>query len=85
VTDNAQSVFELSQMKAAKTSRDIKNQYGFDPDFENASTARGRGTGGQHLQGTAKRCLSAPQSSAHHMVFGLIILLENSSGASSPN
>src|SRR5205807_7568155 len=37
VTDNAQSVYELSQIEGRPgIAGEIKSQFGFDPDFENA-------------------------------------------------
>ena len=54
VTDNAQSVYELSHDRdAARTSRqEIKKDFGFEPDFEQRQALpRGERRRRQHLQG----------------------------------
>ena len=83
VTDNAQSVYELSQIESRKNVKnDIKNQFGFDPDFENAKYQLEKGDGaGNTFKATAKPVLiGTAVVGATTMVFGIIILLENMFG-----
>jgi K(+)-stimulated pyrophosphate-energized sodium pump len=80
VTDNAQSVYELSQIESIKTVRqDIKRDFGFDADFENAKYQLEKGDGaGNTFKATAKPVLiGTAVVGATTMVFGIIILLEN--------
>jgi K(+)-stimulated pyrophosphate-energized sodium pump len=80
VTDNAQSVYELSQIEARKgVKEDIKKQFGFDPDFENAKYQLEKGDGaGNTFKATAKPVLiGTAVVGATTMVFGIIMLLEN--------
>ena len=80
VTDNAQSVYELSQIEGRKGIREeIKKDFGFDPDFENAKYQREKGDGaGNTFKATAKPVLiGTAVVGATTMVFGIIILLEN--------
>ena len=87
VTDNAQSVYELSQIEGRKNIKnDIKSQFGFDPDFENAKYQLEKGDGaGNTFKATAKPVLiGTAVVGATTMVFGIIILLENLFGAVIP-
>ncbi len=80
VTDNAQSVYELSQIEGRKGVReDIEKNFGFDPDFENAKYQLEKGDGaGNTFKATAKPVLiGTAVVGATTMVFGIIILLEN--------
>ena len=80
VTDNAQSVYELSQIEGRKGIReDIRKNFGFDPDFENAKYQLEKGDGaGNTFKATAKPVLiGTAVVGATTMVFGIIILLEN--------
>ncbi|HZP61749.1 MAG TPA: sodium-translocating pyrophosphatase [Opitutaceae bacterium] len=80
VTDNAQSVYELSQIESKPGIReDIKKNFGFDPDFENAKYQLEKGDGaGNTFKATAKPVLiGTAVVGATTMVFGIIILLEN--------
>ncbi|MGD0259127.1 MAG: sodium-translocating pyrophosphatase [Verrucomicrobiota bacterium] len=80
VTDNAQSVYELSQIESIKTvKQDIKRDFGFDADFENAKYQLEKGDGaGNTFKATAKPVLiGTAVVGATTMVFGIIILLEN--------
>jgi K(+)-stimulated pyrophosphate-energized sodium pump len=80
VTDNAQSVYELSQIEGRKgIKEDIKKQFGFDADFENAKYQLEKGDGaGNTFKATAKPVLiGTAVVGATTMVFGIIILLEN--------
>jgi K(+)-stimulated pyrophosphate-energized sodium pump len=84
VTDNAQSVYELSQIEARKDIRnDIKKNFGFDPDFENAKYQLEKGDGaGNTFKATAKPVLiGTAVVGATTMVFGIIMLLEKKFGA----
>ena len=80
VTDNAQSVYELSQIEAIKNIRaEIKRDFQFEPDFENAKYALEKGDGvGNTFKATAKPVLiGTAVVGATTMVFGIIILLDN--------
>ena len=79
VTDNAQSVYELSQIEAVPNIRlEIKQQFGFDADFEHAKHLLEKGDGaGNTFKATAKPVLiGTAVVGATTMVFGIIILLE---------
>src|SRR6266446_8992846 len=80
VTDNAQSVFELSQIERIKNvEQQIKTDFGFDVDFKNAKYQLEKGDGsGNTFKATAKPVLiGTAVVGATTMVFGIIILLEN--------
>ncbi|HEX4646909.1 MAG TPA: sodium-translocating pyrophosphatase, partial [Verrucomicrobiae bacterium] len=80
VTDNAQSVYELSQIESRPgIKEDIKRNFGFDPDFENGKYQLEKGDGaGNTFKATAKPVLiGTAVVGATTMVFGIIILLEN--------
>ncbi|OGV57190.1 MAG: sodium-translocating pyrophosphatase [Lentisphaerae bacterium RIFOXYA12_FULL_48_11] len=80
VTDNAQSVYELSQIEGIKGIKDdIKKNFGFDADFENAKYLLEKGDGaGNTFKATAKPVLiGTAVVGATTMVFGIIMLLEN--------
>ncbi|HXT12547.1 MAG TPA: sodium-translocating pyrophosphatase [Candidatus Angelobacter sp.] len=80
VTDNAQSVYELSQIEARPNiKQDIKSKFGFDADFENAKYQLEKGDGaGNTFKATAKPVLiGTAVVGATTMVFSIIILLEN--------
>ena len=80
VTDNAQSVYELSQIEARKDIKaEIKRDFGFDADFDNAKHQLEKGDGaGNTFKATAKPVLiGTAVVGATTMVFALIILLEN--------
>ncbi len=83
VTDNAQSVYELSQIEGRKgIKEDIKRQFGFEADFENAKYQLEKGDGaGNTFKATAKPVLiGTAVVGATTMVFGIIMLLENMFG-----
>ncbi len=83
VTDNAQSVYELSQIEARKDiGQEIEKDFGFKPDFENAKHQLEKGDGaGNTFKATAKPVLiGTAVVGATTMVFGIIILLENMFG-----
>jgi K(+)-stimulated pyrophosphate-energized sodium pump len=79
VTDNAQSVYELSQIEARKgIKEEIKRDFGFDADFENAKYQLEKGDGaGNTFKATAKPVLiGTAVVGATTMVFGIIMLLQ---------
>jgi K(+)-stimulated pyrophosphate-energized sodium pump len=79
VTDNAQSVYELSQIEGRKGVReDIRAKFGFEPDFENAKYQLEKGDGaGNTFKATAKPVLiGTAVVGATTMVFGIIIMLQ---------
>ena len=83
VTDNAQSVYELSQIEGRKgIKEDIQKNFGFDADFENAKYQLEKGDGaGNTFKATAKPVLiGTAVVGATTMVFGIIMLLENMFG-----
>src|SRR5882762_2187570 len=83
VTDNAQSVFELSQIEGIKNvEQQIKTDFGFTPDFKNAKYQLEKGDGsGNTFKATAKPVLiGTAVVGATTMVFGIIMLLENKFG-----
>jgi K(+)-stimulated pyrophosphate-energized sodium pump len=79
VTDNAQSVFELSQIESKKDiSAEIERDFGFKPDFANAKHQLEKGDGaGNTFKATAKPVLiGTAVVGATTMVFGIIMLLK---------
>ncbi len=80
VSDNAQSVYELSQIESREgIKEDIKAKFGFEPDFENAKLCLEKNDGaGNTFKATAKPVLiGTAVVGATTMVFGIIMLLEN--------
>ncbi len=83
VTDNAQSVYELSQIEArANIKEEIKKDFGFEADWENAKHQLEKGDGaGNTFKATAKPVLiGTAVVGATTMVFGIIILLDKMFG-----
>ena len=83
VTDNAQSVYELSRIESlAGIQADIQKNFGFKPDFENAKYLLEKADGaGNTFKATAKPVLiGTAVVGATTMVFGIIMLLENKFG-----
>ncbi len=83
VTDNAQSVYELSQIESEKNlAQELKRDYGFTPDLENAKLLLERGDGaGNTFKATAKPVLiGTAVVGATTMIFGIIMLLEKNFG-----
>ncbi|MDB6019430.1 MAG: Inorganic diphosphatase [Pedosphaera sp.] len=79
VTDNAQSVYELSQIEGRQgIKEEIRNDFGFEPDFENAKHQLEKGDGaGNTFKATAKPVLiGTAVVGATTMVFGIIMLLQ---------
>jgi len=80
VTDNAQSVYELSQIEGQKDIKaDIKKNFGFEPDFENAKHFLESNDGaGNTFKATAKPVLiGTAVVGATTMIFSIILLLGN--------
>ncbi len=80
VTDNAQSVYELSQLEGRPGIKDeIHRQFGFQADFENAKHQLEKGDGaGNTFKATAKPVLiGTAVVGATTMVFGIIMLLQH--------
>lgn len=83
VTDNAQSIYELSQIEAQPNIKaEVKQQFGFEPDFENAKHQLEKGDGaGNTFKATAKPVLiGTAVVGATTMVFSIIMLLEGKFG-----
>jgi len=83
VTDNAQSVYELSQIESAPNIKaELKREFGFEPDFENAKHQLEKGDGaGNTFKATAEPVLiGTAVVGATTMVFGIIMLLEKLPG-----
>jgi K(+)-stimulated pyrophosphate-energized sodium pump len=79
VTDNAQSVYELSRIEAQPDiANEIQKQFGFKPDFENAKYLLEKNDGaGNTFKATAKPVLiGTAVVGATTMVFGIIMLLQ---------
>ncbi len=79
VTDNAQSVYELSQIESRPNIKaEIKSQFGFDADWDNAKHQLEKGDGaGNTFKATAKPVLiGTAVVGATTMVFGIIMLLQ---------
>jgi K(+)-stimulated pyrophosphate-energized sodium pump len=79
VTDNAQSVYELSQIEGRPgIKEDIEKTFGFKPDFENGKYQLEKGDGaGNTFKATAKPVLiGTAVVGATTMVFGIIMLLQ---------
>jgi K(+)-stimulated pyrophosphate-energized sodium pump len=88
VTDNAQSIYELSRIESHENIRaDIEKNFGFKPDFENAKYQLEKGDGaGNTFKATAKPVLiGTAVVGATTMVFGIIILLDNIGKAADPS
>ncbi|MEY2408928.1 MAG: K(+)-stimulated pyrophosphate-energized sodium pump [Verrucomicrobiota bacterium] len=87
VTDNAQSVYELSQIEAQPGIKaEIKKDFGFEPDFENAKHQLEKGDGaGNTFKATAKPVLiGTAVVGATTMVFGIIMLLDAAGKKANP-
>lgn len=83
VSDNAQSVYELSRIESVPNIKaDIKKNFGFEPNFDVAKDYLEEADGaGNTFKATAKPVLiGTAVVGATTMVFGIIILLENMYG-----
>jgi K(+)-stimulated pyrophosphate-energized sodium pump len=80
VTDNAQSVYELSQIETRPgIGTDLEQNFGFKPDFESAKHQLEKGDGaGNTFKATAKPVLiGTAVVGATTMVFGIIMMLKS--------
>ena len=80
VTDNAQSVFELSTIEQIPESRaEIKKDFGFTPDFEKGKDNLEENDGaGNTFKATAKPVLiGTAVVGATTMIFSIIVALTN--------
>jgi K(+)-stimulated pyrophosphate-energized sodium pump len=80
VTDNAQSVYELSRIEShPNVSAEIEKDFGFKPNFADAKHELEKGDGaGNTFKATAKPVLiGTAVVGATTMIFGIIMLLEN--------
>ncbi len=80
VTDNAQSVYELSLIEdIPNVKEEIKEQYGFDADFENAKQFLEENDGaGNTFKATSKPVLiGTAVVGATTMIFSLILVIQN--------
>jgi K(+)-stimulated pyrophosphate-energized sodium pump len=80
VTDNAQSVYELSRIESQPDiSAEIEKDFGFKPNFADAKHELEKGDGaGNTFKATAKPVLiGTAVVGATTMIFGIIMLLEN--------
>lgn len=80
VTDNAQSVYELSLIEEMPDiSQSIENEYGFKPDFENAKRYLEENDGaGNTFKATSKPVLiGTAVVGATTMIFSLILVIQN--------
>lgn len=80
VTDNAQSVYELSLIEdIPNVGEEIKTQYGFDADFENAKKYLEENDGaGNTFKATSKPVLiGTAVVGATTMIFSLILVIQN--------
>ncbi len=78
VSDNAQSVYELSQIESIPNIKDdIKKNFGFEPDFETAKLNLEKNDGaGNTFKATAKPVLiGTAVVGATTMIFGIIMML----------
>jgi len=79
VTDNAQSIFELSQIeKIPNISAQIEKKYGFKPDFEHGKHLLEENDGaGNTFKATAKPVLiGTAVIGATTMIFAIILVLK---------
>jgi K(+)-stimulated pyrophosphate-energized sodium pump len=83
VTDNAQSVYELSRIESLPNiGPEIERDFGFKPNFHGAKLELEKGDGaGNTFKATAKPVLiGTAVVGATTMIFGIIMLLQNVSG-----
>jgi len=88
VTDNAQSVFELSQIEQIKgIKKQIEKDYGFKPDFETGKhLLEENDSAGNTFKATAKPVLiGTAVIGATTMIFSIILLLNLSLNLLDPN
>jgi len=83
VTDNAQSVYELSRIESQPDiSAEIEKDFGFKPNFDGEKLELEKGDGaGNTFKATAKPVLiGTAVVGSTTMIFGIIMLLQNVSG-----
>ncbi|MGC9940333.1 MAG: sodium-translocating pyrophosphatase [Verrucomicrobiota bacterium] len=83
VTDNAQSVYELSRIESLPNiGPEIERDFGFEPNFRGAKLELEKGDGaGNTFKATAKPVLiGTAVVGSTTMIFGIIMLLQNVSG-----
>ncbi|MBF0529526.1 MAG: sodium-translocating pyrophosphatase [Deltaproteobacteria bacterium] len=83
VSDNAQSVYELSRIESREGIKEkIKKQFGFEPDFDKAKDLLEKNDGaGNTFKATAKPVLiGTAVVGATTMIFGIILLLDKKFG-----
>ena len=84
VTDNAQSVYELSLIEddVEKTTREVQQEFGFTPDFEKAKYYLEANDGaGNTFKATAKPVLiGTAVVGATTMIFSLILMIQKTLG-----
>lgn len=88
VTDNAQSVFELSQIESIKgISKEIEKDYGFTPDFKHGKQLlEENDSAGNTFKATAKPVLiGTAVIGATTMIFSIILLLNLQLNLLDPN
>jgi K(+)-stimulated pyrophosphate-energized sodium pump len=79
VSDNAQSVYELSQIESIPNIKsEIKAKFGFEPDFDGSKDALEKNDGaGNTFKATAKPVLiGTAVVGATTMIFGIVMLLD---------
>jgi K(+)-stimulated pyrophosphate-energized sodium pump len=84
VTDNAQSIFELSQVETRPgATAEIEKEFGFKPDYEKGKHYLEDNDGaGNTFKATAKPVLIATAvAGATTMIFSLFVMLKNHMGA----
>ena len=87
VTDNAQSVFELSQIEQIPgISEEVEKDFGFKPNFETGKHyLEANDSAGNTFKATAKPVLiGTAVAGATTMIFATILLLENTFGLHEP-
>jgi len=84
VSDNAQSVYELSQIESIpNVAKEIENKFGFKPEFEKAKHNLEKNDGaGNTFKATAKPVLiGTAVVGATTMIFGIILMLNSTIAA----
>jgi K(+)-stimulated pyrophosphate-energized sodium pump len=78
VTDNAQSIFELSQIETSKVDKEIESQFGFKPDYHQGKLyLEENDSAGNTFKATAKPVLiGTAVIGSTTMIFSIILLLK---------
>ena len=89
VTDNAQSVYELSLIEddIEKTTKEVESEFGFKPDFEKAKYYLEANDGaGNTFKATSKPVLiGTAVVGATTMIFSLILMIQKTLGIADPS